>query len=108
MSIDKPPVVLKRFFFLILGANSVQDIKTFAIILFAFHEQVANIKKSKHYFVEVVSCFATVVSCFAIWLSGPLYLLYLNVLTSSSVCKQLNVKMLNHVSIFCLRKTFLW
>jgi len=57
MSIDKPTVVLKRFF-----GNSLIELclRHLQSCLVAFNEQVQNIEMSKASFVEFVSCFATV------------------------------------------------
>jgi len=55
MSIDKPAVVLKRFFVKYL--SELRHMQSFVV---AYIEQVLKIEKSKASIVEVVSCFATV------------------------------------------------
>jgi len=59
MSIDKPTVVLKRFFWKFFERIlfTLRHLQSFVV---AFIEQVQNIEKSKASVVEVVSCFATV------------------------------------------------
>jgi len=57
LSIDKPTVVLKRFFGSSLSDVCLRHLQSFVV---AFNGQVQNIEKSKASFVEVVSCFATV------------------------------------------------
>ena len=56
MSIDKPVVVLKTFFWKLFG-RTLWHLQSFVAV---FIEQVQNIEKSKASFVDVVSCFATV------------------------------------------------
>jgi len=55
MSIDKPAVVLKRFF-----GNSLSEFGLTHLSVVAFLEHVQSIEKSKASVVEVVPCFATV------------------------------------------------
>ena len=60
MSIDKPTVVLKHFFWKFSERTPFKTLRHLKSFLVAFNEQVQNIEKSKASFVEVVSCFATV------------------------------------------------
>jgi len=57
MSIEKPTVVLKRFFWKFSERTLLRHLRLFLV---AFNEKVQNVEKSKASFVEVVSCFATV------------------------------------------------
>ena len=59
MSIDKPTVVLKRFFWKFFDRIlfTLRHLQSFVV---AFIEQVQNMEKSKVSVVEIVSCFATV------------------------------------------------
>jgi len=60
MSIDKPTVVLKCFFWKFSERTLFKILRHLQLFLVAFNEQVRIIEKSKVSFVEVVSCFATV------------------------------------------------
>jgi len=57
ISINKPTVVLKRFFGNSLSDLCLRHLQSFPV---AVNEQVQNIKKSKASVVELVLCFATV------------------------------------------------
>ena len=60
MSIDKPTVVVKCFFWKFserILFNTLRHLQSFVVV---FIEQVQNIEESKASVVEVVSCFATV------------------------------------------------
>jgi len=59
MSIDKPTVVLKRFYGNSLSEHYLRQ-RHFQSFLVAFNEQIQIAGKSKASFVEIVSCFATV------------------------------------------------
>ena len=60
MSIKKPAVVLKRFFFKLSERTLLNTLRHLQSLVFAFNEQVQSIEKSKASFVEGASCFATV------------------------------------------------
>jgi len=57
ISIDKPTVVLKRFFGNYLSELCLRHLQSFVV---AFNEKVQNIEKSKVSLVKVISCLATV------------------------------------------------
>ena len=57
ISIDKPTVVLKRFFGNSLSEYCLTHLQSFVV---AFSEQAQNIEKLKASIFEVVSCFGTV------------------------------------------------
>jgi len=59
MSIDRPTVVLKRFFWKFFQRTLFKRLRYLQSFLVAFNEKVQNIEMSKASFVEVVSCFAT-------------------------------------------------
>jgi len=59
MYIDKPTVVLKRFFWKFFE-RILFTLRHLQLFVVAFVEQVQNFEKSKASVVEVVSCFATV------------------------------------------------
>ena len=59
MHIDKPTVVLKRFFWKFFE-RILFTLRHLQLFVVAFVEQVQNFEKSKASVVEVVSCFATV------------------------------------------------
>ena len=60
MSIDKPTVVLNRFFGKFSERILYKTLRHMQSFVVAFIEQVQNIEKLKASIVEVVSCFATV------------------------------------------------
>ena len=60
MSIDKPTVVLKRFFWKFSERTLFNTLRHLQLIVVVFNEQVLNTEKSKASFIEVVSCFTTV------------------------------------------------
>jgi len=59
MSIDRPTVVLKRFFWKFFQRTLFKRLRHLQSFLVAFNEKAQNIEMSKASFVEVVSCFAT-------------------------------------------------
>jgi len=56
MSIDKPTVVLKRYFWNSLSEPYLRQLQTSVAV---FNEQVQNIEKTKPSIVEIVSCHTT-------------------------------------------------
>ena len=59
MSIDKPPVVLKRFYESSLSELYLKHLRSFVAV---FNEQVQNIERSKAAVIEVRSCLDVVKS----------------------------------------------